>query len=193
MSNAGYPATLRHRGFTLIEMMVAVTIVAILAAMAAPSLRELMVRNQFSSVGNEFSGSVMRARNEAINRNSCVTMCMSASVDDAEPSCATTGQDWQAGWIVFLNPKCTTTLNKADAADDMIMARRPAGASYQLNAQANVRKFTFDSQGRPDTLNTKQFNLVYESAANSLTTKYGSNICIDGMGRVRSVKAGVDC
>jgi type IV fimbrial biogenesis protein FimT len=81
---------IQNKGFTLIELMVTIAIVAILAMLAAPSLRDLMVKNEFASVGNEFNGSIMRARNEAVSRNSCVTMCMRPTPSAAPPT--TTGR-----------------------------------------------------------------------------------------------------
>jgi type IV fimbrial biogenesis protein FimT len=193
MFTATRPPALHRRGFTLIEMMVTMAIVAILAALASPSIRDLIVRNQFSNIGNEFSGSILRARNEAISRNSCSTMCMSSNVDEDEPSCSTTGQNWQGGWIVFLNMSCDVALNSPDAAEDMILARRPGNTAYLLQARENVRRFTFNSQGRPESLNTKQFDLIYEDATNPLTVKYGSSMCVDGMGKMRTKKAGEVC
>ena len=88
-----------QRGFTLIELLVTLAVAAVLASLAAPSIRDFIVRSKMTNLSNEFSGSVLRARNEAVNRNVCVTLCMSSS----GTACTTTGTDWQAGWIGFLN------------------------------------------------------------------------------------------
>lgn len=171
--------------------MVTIAIVAVLAMLAAPNLRDLMVKNQFSSIGNEFNGSVMRARNEAVSRNTCVSMCMSTNTEGASPTCSTTDNNWQLGWIVFLDPTCTAAQPNKPA--DMILARRPANADYLLQSQKNERAFRFNSQGRPSAPASTQFNLAYKSAADPMTTKYGSNICVDGMGKTRSIKPNENC
>ena len=92
----------RDAGFTLIELVVTLAVAALLASLAAPSVRDFIVRSGMTNLGNEFNASILKARNEAVNRNTCVTMCMSSNASAASPSCTTSGTDWQVGWIVFL-------------------------------------------------------------------------------------------
>jgi len=190
----------KHVGFTLIELMMTVAIAAILAALAAPSLGEFAVRNKLTSIGNDFTSSVLRARNEAIGKNTCVTMCMSSTVDNAQPVCKTSDQDWQVGWIVFLNPDCKSTLarpetiNGAYSAEDLILIRRPVGGEYYLQAQTNGRRtLFFNSRGSPGLSGANEFDLVYRAANDPLTNKYGFNICLDSVGRTRTVSSDKAC
>lgn len=186
----------RQRGFTLIELMVTVAIVAILVALAAPSLQTFIVRNKFSSIGNEFSGSVLRARNEAVSKNICTIMCMSDTVDDATPFCKQSGQDWQVGWIVFMNSTCDPDYgkdagtNKIDPAD-MLVARRPANPDYTLMAQSNTRKIQFNARGNSGMGALESFNLDYTNS--QLALQYAFNICFDKMGRTRSIPGTSTC
>ncbi len=194
-----------HRGFTLIELLVAMAILGILAALAAPSLRTFIVRNTFSTISNEFSASILRARNEAVSKNMCVTMCMSSTVDTTAangPSCRTTGQDWQLGWIVFLNPDCNTTINRpretntagtlVNAPENMLLVRRTGDANYNLMSPDNTRKILFNPRGNTSLGSAGQFNLTYPSD-NSLSNTYGSSVCLDKMGRTRAIPASADC
>ena len=72
---------MRHlqRGFTLIEMMTVVSLIALIAALAAPDLRAFMVRNKVAGVGNEFAAALQQARALAVSRNSCVSLCAASS------------------------------------------------------------------------------------------------------------------
>jgi type IV fimbrial biogenesis protein FimT len=180
--------------------------VAILAAVAAPALRTFFVRNTFSGIGNEFSGSILRARNEAVGKNICVTMCISNNVDTTSgngPTCATSGQDWQVGWIVFLNPDCITAINRpqergssgtlVNKPQNMLLVRRGGNSDYSLMAQSSTRKIQFNARGNTSLSSAGEFDLAYLAISNQLTLDYGFNICLDKMGRTRSIPGMSNC
>lgn len=194
-------------GFTLIELMVVVAMIAILGALAAPSLVDYGIRNNLRSIGNDFSASILRSRNEAIGKNTCVTMCMSSTVDTAisgttGPKCITTGDDWQVGWIVFLNESCNTSwtyphtspTNTAYDEAGLIISKRTVNGEYYLNNQTSGRRrFDFNARGSPGLNAASEFDLVYKSVSNPKTLKYAFNICLDAVGRTRTVPSGSAC
>jgi type IV fimbrial biogenesis protein FimT len=81
------------RGFTLIELMVTIAVVAILLAIAAPSFTSLINNNRLTAQANEVVVSLQQARMEAVRRNRSVTVCR--TTDGA--TCATAGR-WNS-WI----------------------------------------------------------------------------------------------
>ena len=74
----------RDGGFTLIELMIAIALVAILLATAVPALDDFTNDARQTGAINDFIGSIHLARNTAITTNSRVTMCASASGTNCE-------------------------------------------------------------------------------------------------------------
>lgn len=99
MKGLGTPRnTMGHRraeGFSLVELMVTVAVVAILAAVATPSLVSVVNNNRLAAQSNEMVASLQIARSEAVRMNAQVSVCR--STDGA--SCAAAGA-WTR-WIVI--------------------------------------------------------------------------------------------
>ena len=66
----------RQRGFTLIEVMIAVAIVGILAMVAVPNYLQWNARYQLKQATTELAGSLNLARMAAMNRNLAVTVTL---------------------------------------------------------------------------------------------------------------------
>lgn len=66
---------LRSTGFTLIELMVTVAVAVVLIAVAIPSFKNLIARNELVTVTNAWVGAVNLARAEAIKLNQAVVIC----------------------------------------------------------------------------------------------------------------------
>ena len=84
----------RTCGFTLLELMVTVAVIAILAAIALPSFSRVIASNRVASGVNEFIAATNMARSEAIRRGTKSGIC--ASSDGA-----TCGSDWNAGYLIY--------------------------------------------------------------------------------------------
>ena len=83
----------RNRGFTLIEMMVTVAIMAIVATIAAPSFVDMIRNNRVTTAANDVLSAMQLARSEAIRQRRPITVC-------AGSEACTDSTDWSGGWIV---------------------------------------------------------------------------------------------
>jgi type IV fimbrial biogenesis protein FimT len=91
-----------RRGFTLVELLVAMAVGAILLAIAIPGYAFLVNTNKLAAVTNELVIALQLARSEAIKRGQRVTVCKSASSSSVSPSCSN-AVTWQQGWLVFVD------------------------------------------------------------------------------------------
>ncbi|WP_238482513.1 GspH/FimT family protein [Noviherbaspirillum aridicola] len=96
-------------GFTLVELMVVVAVVAILAGVAYPSMRDVVDARRVRVAAAEFMTAIQLARSEAIHRGERVDL---AAIDN----------DWRNGWTVFVDRNRNRI---ADAGDDILL-RQPA-------------------------------------------------------------------
>ncbi|RJU10813.1 prepilin [Xanthomonas campestris] len=86
--------SVRHRaGFTLIEIMVTVAVLAIVLAVAVPAFGTLIRSSRLTSDANEFVAALQLARSEAVRQNSLVAVCRS----DNGSTCAAGG-----AWTQFI-------------------------------------------------------------------------------------------
>lgn len=137
------PAARRRKvaqGFTLIELMVTIAVIALVAAVAAPSMVTLLNSNRLSSSAGELAAALQLARAEAIRRSAPVTVCGSA--DGA--TCAN-GAAW-ADWIVLGTNNMDAGLEvirSGSINNNNLQVRGPAagvvfGSAGTITAQANL-------------------------------------------------------
>lgn len=86
----------KQQGFTLVELMVTITVLAIVVGIAVPSFYAQIQNNRALALGEEFSGALNYARSEAVKRGTRISLC--ASSDGKKCS-----GDWQQGWIAFVD------------------------------------------------------------------------------------------
>lgn len=84
-------------GFTLVELMITLSVAGVLLAIAVPSFNQMVVANRLVTQANEIVAALSLARSEAIKRNASVTLCR---VQDTDGTACVAGRgNWQ-NWIV---------------------------------------------------------------------------------------------
>lgn len=126
-------------GFTAIELMVVVSIVAILTALAAPSFAPLLENWRVRDSAEQLQTTLYYARSEAIKRGGQVVI---QKIPNNTNGCTTaTGtRNWDCGWIVCHDTNDSGTCTAADPVLQRIASsarvhvnRTGGGASIKLN------------------------------------------------------------
>lgn len=88
------PLQCAQKGFTLVELMVTVALVAIVTSIAIPSWSSLIASNRIRSAVNDWTQSFYFARSEAVRQKISITICASSN------GTTCTDSSYEMGWIV---------------------------------------------------------------------------------------------
>lgn len=89
---------IKEKGFTLVEVLVTMTMIGVLLVMAVPSFKSTKINNSLIAETNQLNSAFALARNEAYRRNNYVSVCASNNGS----SCS--GNNFATGMIIFNNP-----------------------------------------------------------------------------------------
>lgn len=131
----------RSRGFTLLELLITIAVVAVMAAIAVPSFRRAVQNNARDRVLDGLTQSFDYARNAALRDDQNVAVCpLSASNGQC-------GTDWNNGWIVATAPAPVGTAPAA--AGTVVLMTHPALATSgpQLHTASGSTGVTFSGTG----------------------------------------------
>ena len=102
----------RSAGFTLIELATTMSVVAILAGIAAPSFAGFIERQRASAAITSLMSHMALARVAAISRNQRAVLCPSSDGVHCEAS-----TDWSQGWMLFVDEDGN---RRPDGSDDIL-------------------------------------------------------------------------
>ncbi|MGD9841587.1 MAG: GspH/FimT family pseudopilin [Steroidobacteraceae bacterium] len=185
IAQTGTP-TFGQQGFTLIELMVTIAIVAVLMSIAVPSMRTYVLNNRLNSASQEFLRTLQTARSEATKRGRNVVVCPSANPLAGAASRCTTGTP--NGWIMFDdvdsngdNSNATELLSAHSFDSSKMTMAIDAPVSYATTGFANVGSgqamVMCDSRGNVDS-----------SGGTTQTNSVARGIAITPTGRARITK-----
>lgn len=92
--------TTPQSGFSLVELLVTLSIASLLMTVAVPQFQSLIEKNKVQALMDEFTSSLYMTRGEAAKRGYQVTLCAS---NTAKTDCDTTATDFSSGWIIFVD------------------------------------------------------------------------------------------
>ena len=138
------PIRTRLGGFTLVELMITIVILAILIGIAVPSFDAFNKKSTVESIVSNLSSAVATARTEAASRNTVVTICAKNLANDNTCALGTDTSVWNNGWLIIQGaaPAGGSTAISPAAIIDIYRN----GGRYKL-AAGDETFFSFNSQG----------------------------------------------
>lgn len=172
-------------GFTLVELVVTLTVGIILLALAVPSLQNLIQNNRISAATNDLFTAINLARSAAIKRGTRVTICKSG-VDNV---CAD-ANGWQQGWIVFADPDSNAVYTAE--SEDLLRVREPIGGNVVITGNANVEDYiSYVARGNSELVSGFPQNGTI-TVCDHRSGDFGRNLVLSRSGRIR-VERGMTC
>jgi len=146
------PARSAQHGFTLIELMIVVALLAIISAFALPAFQSFIASNRLTSEANELLSGLNLARSEAVRTQCSARLCRATFASDGTASCVNTNdrQPWE-GWVVLVG--ITTSTGACDSEMRLRAQMAPSNlnilSSADLAASGNSIVFRPDGLARP--------------------------------------------
>lgn len=160
-----------HAGFTLVELLITMTIVGILLSIALPSFQSFILSNRLTTQANTLIGAINLTRSEAIKRG--ITMSLCSSTDQA--TC--TASSWESGWII-LDPGNNEVIRIYDSLKgDNTLSNAESSTTLQFSADG-----FFVGSATTFTL-----------CNNGITGEQGRQIVINATGRPNAVSPYPTC
>ena len=184
------PLIRRHfsKGFTAIELMVMVAILAILAGIAAPSFNPIIERWRVRQISEELQSTLYFARAEAIKRGGNVTILRSGDGG----GCTAVGTDtslWSCGWIVFVDLNNDGALDSNE--DTLQTAPAPNKVSVQFTNTSDAKltdPIKIDRWGRFSSTNAA-IDFAFRLTPKSGSAANASSICVSSSGRIKRLES----
>lgn len=175
-------------GFTLIELIVTLTIAGILLALAGPAMQSFIRNQRLTSHANEIIADLNLARSEAIKRASNVSICKQGGTLTS-PSCNSAAR-WEAGWVVFVDADADSTI---DPGETVLRVHETLAQNVSLSVVGGVtlNSVSFANTGLTTTMTTGQeaaLRLCDSRGASSALT-----ISVNYTGRATTSKSPAPC
>lgn len=85
----------KDQGFTLVELLITISLIAVISSMAMPALADLIAYNRQQALLTKVQDAIQKARSKAVLHRQTVVLCGSSDAT----SCSS---DWSKGWLTLV-------------------------------------------------------------------------------------------
>ena len=157
----------RQKGVTLIEMMIVISIIAIVLLFVAPSMQSIVIKNRIVSEINDASALIQYARHTAIDEQALTVVCPSSDYSIC-------GNDWNAPKIVFIDEDA----NNVRGNDETLLVSMEASSETNI-ATATNNVISFEENGA--AINLVEFKICHKDG----DATYARSLSVNLQGRVK--------
>ena len=175
-----------NAGFTLMELIITITVIVMLVALALPNMQTLLNRNRLIGKTNDIVTAINLARSEAVTRGTAAGACPSAD------GFACAAGTWNQGWIVWVdgdgngafNPGEEVQVNNTGTSGTAAELVTTV-ASGNINGGVVFTPLGMTTLGAPATItithaNAQQARMINLSPFGQLTTVCVGAVCPQG-------------
>ena len=139
----------RGKGFSMIELMITLSVLAILVAVGVPSFQGMIARNRIATATNEIVSGMYAARSEAIRQNASIRFCINPNTG-AWRVADLAGTDIRVGEINASVGVVPAGLDTASVADNACVRFKADGLSYGTTNLISAGTVTLSLAGADD-------------------------------------------
>ena len=179
VNNARRSQGARARGFTLLEALVVLAVLAVLLGLAVAGLQGMRERQQLQAEAEDFWNSLMLARAQALLHQQHVTVCAASAAGTCHAAAP-----WHGGWLVFVDAN-RNGLREGD--EPVLLQRAGSPAAIRIFGNSTVSRIIgYGADGRSESLSGAfQAGTVTVCTAGQGT---GWQVVINALGRPRLEK-----
>ena len=154
---------------SLIELLVAIVLLAILGAMAAPAMGNFAAARRVEDVARRLAEDMHTARSEAVKRNTAVLLCADASITSSTCKSTPAAADWAKGWRLCVDRNGDGSCDTGTTADPNPL-RVGSAVAADVTFTGPTSRLRFNASGSVTAASFTDFSATHARATGARWT-----------------------